>query len=48
MKPALKALAVALKALAVLAGAMTGVATLWASSAVTAWAVRWTRSRQRA
>jgi hypothetical protein len=38
----------ALKELAVLAGAMTGVATLWASSAITAWAVRWTRSRQRA
>jgi hypothetical protein len=36
------------KALAVLAGAMTGVATLWPSSAVTAWAVRCARSRLRA
>jgi hypothetical protein len=38
----------AFKALAVLGGATTGIATLWASSAVTAWVVRWTRSRQRA
>jgi hypothetical protein len=36
----------AIKALAVLAGTMTGVAAFWASSAVTAWALRWTRSRQ--